>query len=89
MTPNRGAFYYTSPKSWYPVPDHAASLTDIPLALQLPPTAITAQDARRMKEWAHTFGVTVCQRTVRQETTMARAGTLPSFLYRRDIVPGC
>ena len=28
------------------------------------------------------------QRTVRQETTMARAGTLPDFLYEKDIVPG-
>ena len=30
----------------------------------------------------------VRQRTVRQETTMARAGTLPDFLYEKDIVPG-
>ena len=27
-------------------------------------------------------------RTVRQETTTARAGTLPDFLYEKDIVPG-
>ena len=32
---------------------------------------------------AHAFGAAVRQRTVRQETTMARAGTLPSFLYQR------
>ena len=30
----------------------------------------------------------VRQRSVRQETTMARAGTLPDFLYEKDIVPG-
>ena len=41
-----------------------------------------------MREWAHTFGVAVRQRTFRQETTMARAGTLPDFLYEKDIVPG-
>ena len=82
------AFYYTKPKSWYPVPDRAASLTDIPLAPQLPPAAITAQDARRMKEWAHAFGAAVRQRTVTQETIIARTGSLSSFLYQRDIVPG-
>ena len=41
-----------------------------------------------MKEWAHTFGAAVHQRTVQQETTMGRAGTLPNFLYKKDIVPG-
>ena len=41
-----------------------------------------------MREWAHTFGAAVRQRTIRQETSMARAGTLPNFLYQREIVPG-
>ena len=41
-----------------------------------------------MKELAHTFGAAVHQRTVQQETTTARAGTLPNFLYEKDIVPG-
>lgn len=41
-----------------------------------------------MKEWAHTFRAAVRQRTVGQETTMARAATLPNFLYQREIVPG-
>ena len=41
-----------------------------------------------MKEWAPTFGAAVHQRTVQQETTMGRAGTLPNFLYEKDIVPG-
>ena len=41
-----------------------------------------------MKDWAHTFGAAVHQRTVQQETTMARAGTLLNFLYEKDIVPG-
>ena len=30
----------------------------------------------------------VRQRSVRQETTMARAGTLPSYLYQREVWPG-
>ena len=68
--------------------DRAASLFEIPLAPQLPPAVISSQDAQLVKEWAHTFGAAVRQRTVRQETTMARAGTLPNFLYQREIVPG-
>ena len=87
-TTNWAAFYFTNPKSWYPVPDRAASLFEIPLAPQLSPAVISSQDAQLMKEWAHTFGAAVRQRTVRQETTMARAGTLPSFLYQREIMPG-
>ena len=36
----------------------------------------------------NTIGAAVRQRTVRQETTMARAGTLPDVLYEKHIVPG-
>ena len=82
------AFYFTNQRSWYPVPNRAAPLFEIPLAPQLSPAVISSQDAQLMKEWAHTFGAAVRQRTVRQETTMARAGTLPSFLYQREIIPG-
>ena len=70
-TTNWAAFYYTKPKSWYPVPGRAVSLSGIPLAPQLPPAVIGTQDAQLMKEWAHTFGATVRQRTVRQETMIA------------------
>ena len=63
-------------------------LFEIPLAPQLSPVVIISRDAQLMKEWAHTFGAAVRQRTVRQETTMARAGTFPSFLYQREIMPG-
>lgn len=87
-TTNWAAFYFTNPKSWYPVPDRAAAFIEISLAPQLPPGVISAQDAQLMREWAHTFGAAVRQRTVRQETTMARAGTLPDFLYEKTIVPG-
>ena len=87
-TTNWAAFYITNPKSWYSVPDRAASLFKIPLAAQISPAGISSQDAQLMKDWAQTFGAAVGQRTVRQETTMARAGTLPSFLYQREIMPG-
>ena len=87
-TMNWAAFYFTNQKSLYPVPDRAASLFEMPLAPQLSPAVISSQDAQLMKEWAHNFGAADRQRTVRQETTMARAETLPSFLYQREIMPG-
>ena len=87
-TTNWAAFYFTNPKLWYPVPDRAASLFENPLAPHIPPAVITSQDAQLMKEWAHNFGAAVLQRTVRQETTMARTGTLPNFLYQKEILPG-
>ena len=40
-----------------------------------------------MWHWALTFGEAVCQRSVRQETTMARVGTLPSYLYHKEVLP--
>ena len=38
-----------------------------------------------MREWSKTYGVSVRQRNVRQETTMAKAGTLPDYLYQKDL----
>ena len=54
----------------------------------LPSTFISPQDAQEMKEWAGAYGTAVRQRTVRQETTMSRAGTLPDYLYQRQVEPG-
>ena len=38
-----------------------------------------------MREWCKTYGASVRQRSVRQETTMAKAGTLPDYLYQKDV----
>ena len=64
------AFYFTHPKSWYPVPDHAVSLFEIPLTPQHSPAVISSQDGHLMKGWAQTFGAAVRQRAVTQEETM-------------------
>ena len=40
-----------------------------------------------MWDWALTLGEAVCQRSVRQENTMARDGTLPSYLYHKEVLP--
>ena len=41
-----------------------------------------------MREWATVHGASVRQRGVRQETTMTRAGTLPEYLYQKEIQVG-
>ena len=38
-----------------------------------------------MQEWASVNGKAVRQRTVRQETTMAEAGTLPESFYHQKL----
>ena len=42
---------------------------------------------KSMWDWALTLAEAVCQRSVRQETTMARVGTLPSYLYHKEVLP--
>jgi len=39
-----------------------------------------------MRNWASSYGAAVRQHTVRQETTMAKHGTLPKFIYQRQCV---
>ena len=46
---------------------------------------MTPQCMQVMRDWAQTLGAVVCQCSVRQETIMARAGTLPSYLYQREV----
>ena len=38
-----------------------------------------------MREWAANYGKAVRQRTVRQETTMFKAGTLPLNMYATSV----
>ena len=54
----------------------------------MPPVPMAPQCMQSMRDWAQTFDAAVRQRSVRQETTMERAGTLPSYLYQREVQPG-
>ena len=38
-----------------------------------------------MRNYALTYGAAVQQRTNRQETTMARHGTMPEMIYQRQL----
>lgn len=81
------AFYYTHKKSYYPVIDSGLTLVEMPTIPHLKPAhPLNTQQQVLMREWADANGKCVRQRTVRQENTKDKAGTLPLNLYTRDIL---
>ncbi|KAL9969206.1 hypothetical protein ACROYT_G021396 [Oculina patagonica] len=79
------AYYYTNRGSWYPLPERSLGLFDIPPMEQPPVGKASHDEMAMMREWCKTYGASVRQRSVRQETTMAKAGTLPDYLYQKDV----
>ena len=49
------------------------------------PSSITVAHEETLRTWANTYIRAVRQRTVYQGTTMAKAGTLPHYLYTAKI----
>ena len=49
------------------------------------PSSITVADEETLWSWANIYTRAVRQRTVCQETTMAKTGTLPHYLYTAKI----
>lgn len=80
------AYYHTSRSSWYPKPEETISFSCVPTISPLPAVEMSQADNDIMRNWASSFGAAVRQRTVRQETTMAKHGTLPEFMYQRRCV---
>ena len=74
-------YYYTNRRSWYPLPEPSLGLFDIPLMEQPPVGKASNNEMAMIREWSKTYGASVRQRSVRQETTTAKAGTLPDYLY--------
>ena len=75
------AHYFTNKKSYYSVPSNSISFWDIPFLPPLPTVLMNDEDQERMREWARNNEKSVRQRTVRQETTKYKAGTLPLNMY--------
>ena len=76
------ACYHTSQRSWYPKPDTTVSLHNIPFMMPLSIVSLPANDCDLLRYFASAYGAAVRQRTVWQETTMAKHGTLPEYLYQ-------
>ncbi|CAC5391042.1 unnamed protein product [Mytilus coruscus] len=87
---NWSAFYYTQTQSYYPVQVGGMTLRDMPVIEHLSPKrSLSADDQMTMRNWANDFGKCVRQRTVRQETTKVKAGTLPLNMYKKiKVTPG-
>ena len=74
--------------SWLVVYGRSLGLFDIPVMQQPPALTATSGQIEVMREWSRTYGASVRQRSVRQVTTMARAGTLPDYLYQKVVRVG-
>ena len=82
------ACYFTSRKaSWYPPTENDINFRDISsiLSSKAVPSSVTAVHEETLRTWANTYTRAVRQRTVRQETTIAKTGTLPHYLYTAKI----
>ena len=83
------AYYHTSRRSWYPKPDTTVSPHNVPLMMSLSVVNLPANDCDLLRNWASAYhGAAVRQKTGRQETTMAKHGTLPEYLYQRHLEVG-
>ena len=77
------AFYHTSRQS-YPKPGGALLLSQVPFMKPLANVDMRPADCNALRDWASSYGAAVRQRTVGQETTTARHGTLPEFMHQRQ-----
>lgn len=77
-----GFVYYTSPHSYYEVPDEMKlPFRDLP-SLSVPSSVEMAkEDQKLMRDWRDSFGKPVRQLTVRNQSTKDNVGTLPLFAY--------
>ena len=77
-----GFVYYTSPHSYYEVPDEMKlPFRDLP-SLSVPSSVEMAKDGQRlMRDWRDSFGKPVRQLTIRNQSTKDNVGTLPLFAY--------
>ena len=80
------AYYHTSNKSWYPTPEGAVHFSEVPTIHPLPPVSMSSENTEIIQNWATLHGAAVRQRTVCQETTMAKHGALPEYMYQRECV---
>ena len=80
-----GAYYHASRRSWYPKPEETIPFSRVPTIKPLPVIQMPQADCDLLRNWASSHGAAVKQRPVRQETTMAKHGTLP-FIHQRQCV---
>ena len=60
----------------------AVPLLKVPMIKPLPTVNLSESDCEILRRWISAYGVAIQQRTVRQETTTSKHGTLPDFVYQ-------
>ena len=70
---NWAAKYFTHQRSYYPVPEVAMDLGDVPKLNPIPVVSMDRDNILKMREWAREHGQCVRQLTVRQKTTRLSA----------------
>ena len=86
LTMKESAYYHTGRKSWYPKSEETIPFSKVLSIKPLPIVDMLKANCDIMRDWASAYGAAVRQRTVRQETTMAKYGTLPEFIYQRHYI---
>lgn len=82
------AHYFTRNKSYYSVLCQSTPLNSIPMLEHLKAQReLNRQEKYLMTEWVTNNGKAAWQRSVRQEKTMFKAGTLPLNMYRTSDYP--
>ena len=73
------AYYHTSCGSWCRVPEPVHQYYSLQRS-----AVSTREYISKMQDWASAHG-SMRERIVRQEITMARAGTVPDYLYQKEV----
>lgn len=76
------AFYFTKVSSYYPVPENSVRLLSISSLEKPDQITVSRDNLNQLYERANTHGKCVRQRTVRQETTAYKYGTLFLNMYQ-------
>ena len=60
--------------------------SEVPTIHPFPHVSMSSENTEIIRNWATSYGAAVRQRTLRQETTMAKHGALPEYMYQRECV---
>ena len=88
QTSEWGVYYYTSRKSYYPIPDKKLMFDKFPRMLPPPgpDPKLTQEQKNMMLDWASRYGRSVKQLSVRQQNTKFKSGTLPLVMYNKPLL---
>ena len=69
------------------VPSGSRKLSELSFPKPILPSNLPDAERVIMREWTSVNGDVVRQRSVRAETTVAKAGNLPERAYQQEVVP--